>query len=200
MPAAPDLSIDALIIERRNQLQRAKLVPKELQALTASARSRTLSDRMVEVVTGTDGGQQLHNNILQSAEQEIVCLIRPPVIFSRLDLPQEEDQLIQRKAQARGVAFRSIVDRSMLDLPGMVRRLWQDIDAGEQIRMMIELPLKLIVAPLARVSPACSAPATGLSFDRRLRIQPRHRMSRSAQCYSGREPPCSPTTGSVSSS
>ena len=142
--ASPELAVEALIHRGQADLERARAVIPELRKQRSAAASD--HEQVVELLTSRDAERQNFERMHQLARNEVVSLVRPPLRVSRLDIPCEEDQHYQTLARARGVRYRSIVDRDYLALPGAFEHVRWDIRAGEEIRVFPSLPLKLVVA------------------------------------------------------
>lgn len=145
LPVSPDIALKALAMRRQDELQRVEGVIQELQEEVASQRHGE-QEQIVELITSRDAERQVLENMQRGARSEVVCLIRPPVLISRMDIPHEADQIAQREAQERGVRYRSIVDTGFLELPNAIKGMLDDIKAGEEVRVLPSLPFKLVMA------------------------------------------------------
>lgn len=146
IPSSPDIAIGALILQRQNELQRARAIVRKLQERAATARAHDERERMVELVISHEAAQQTYEQMHRTAQDEVIALVRLPLLISRVAVPAELDQHAQREAQARGVRYRGIVDSELLSLPGAVDHVWADIKAGEEARAVSHLPFKMILA------------------------------------------------------
>lgn len=146
IPASPDIAMGALILQRQSELRRARDAVRTLQERAATARARDERERMVELVTSHEAAQQTYEQLHRTAQEEVIALVRPPLLISRVEVPAELDQHAQREAQNRGVRYRGIVDAELLSLPGAVDHVWADIKAGEEARAIPQLPFKMILA------------------------------------------------------
>ncbi len=145
LPAAPDLAIERLIVQRQGGLERARSAIDELRTQMRAAQPETSPDRIVEVITGREAEQQVLEDAVRAAREEFLSLVRPPVRVSRLDIPREQDQRLQRQARDRGVHFRTVVDAGFLQVPGTADAVRADIEAREEVRVVSELPIKLVL-------------------------------------------------------
>lgn len=145
VPASPHVAIEALAVRREEELQRARLLGRELQELVSAQRGGE-QEPIVEIVTSHEAERQINEQIDRVAQHEVVSLVRLPLLISRLDQPNEQRQRTQREAQARGVRYRSIVDAEILTLPGAVKSIRSDMKAGENVRVLPELPFKMALA------------------------------------------------------
>lgn len=141
--ASPDMAMEALVLMRLEELQRARGVIRELQEHAAR---HDESEQLVELITNREAERQAFEQLQRTARHEILGLMRLPILVTRVDLPVEESQTTQRDAQARGVRFRSIVDTPFMESPGVAERILVDVQSGEDIRVVSNLPLKLVIA------------------------------------------------------
>lgn len=145
IPAAPDIALKALVHQRQESLQRAQVVVEELREQTA-VHQRGEHKQMVELITSREAERQAYEQIQLAAQDEVLGFVRPPILISRLEASDDQEQHVQRKMQAKGVCYRGIVDKDFLDLPGAVQCAFEDMKIGEEIRVVQRLPLKMILA------------------------------------------------------
>ncbi len=138
-PVSPDIAIEALIRRRREELDEVHSAVAELRRQTP--RKWGSDKQAVELINNREAERQAFEQMHLTAEQEVIVLIRPPMRISRLTAP--EDFATQRKAQARGVRYRSIIDENGLAREGVTQRMLEDIKAGEEIRSFPRLPFKM---------------------------------------------------------
>ncbi|MGH8274479.1 MAG: helix-turn-helix domain-containing protein [Gammaproteobacteria bacterium] len=142
IPVSPDIALKTLSIRHQEDLQRAEGVIRELQEQAATQRHDE-QEQMVELIASHEVQRQIFEHMHQTAQYEVATLIRLPILISRLDVPSEQGQDSQRKAQARGVHYRSVVDTDWLSSPGAVQATREDMRAGEEIRVVSHLPFKM---------------------------------------------------------
>jgi sugar-specific transcriptional regulator TrmB len=145
IPAAPDLAIERLIMQRQEELERARSVIGDLHVVGESARSGGVPDRFVEIISSREAERQVLEDSIRAARESVLSLVRLPVRVSRLDIPRNQDQRFQLQARDRGVRFRTVVDADFLELPGAADAVRADIQTGEEVRVAGELPVKLVI-------------------------------------------------------
>jgi sugar-specific transcriptional regulator TrmB/DNA-binding CsgD family transcriptional regulator len=145
IPASPDIAIQALAHQHQRAVQRAKGMIDELQLHAVAGRKETKEQQElpIELITTPDVGRLVYQQIYESAEHEILGLVRPPLLYSVLSSPP--DSSAQQAVHARGVRHRSISDAGMLSIPGFPERLRADIEAGEEARLMTSVPFKMVL-------------------------------------------------------
>ncbi len=144
VPVPPDIAVGSLIFKQQENLKRAEAAILGLQKQAATRRARE-PEQMVEVVNGEEVERHIFGQIHGTAQEEIVSLVRPPMRISKLGESAERDQHVQREAQERGVRYRTIVDSAFMSLPGAMARIRYDMEAGEKVRVVSELPVKMMV-------------------------------------------------------
>jgi len=145
IPAAPDLAIERLIMQRQEELERARSVIRDLQLVGESARNERGPDRFVEIISSREAERQVLDDSIRAARESVLSLVRLPVRVSRLDIPRHQDQRLQLLARDRGVRFRTVIDADFLELPGAADAVRADIQAGEEVRVTGVLPVKLVI-------------------------------------------------------
>jgi DNA-binding CsgD family transcriptional regulator len=154
LPASPDLAIEALVHRRQEELKRLQLVGRQLgEQYRLAMQSRTPSE-LIEVLTGKDAVLQRADQLYLGLDRELLMIDRPPYrdpagpTFDQ----REMDNL------ARGVTYRTLYHRPVLELPGYLDAILRYVGAGEQARVVTDAPFKLSVfdraAGLLPINPA----------------------------------------------
>jgi sugar-specific transcriptional regulator TrmB len=140
IPASPDIAVEALVLRRQDELRRARA---EIQRLQERAAEGAIEQRqMIELVTTSEAQQLVFEQMQQAAQHELIFLERPPILIAGPEQPNETEM----KALARGVRYRSIADHAFLALPGVIARIRTDMAAGEEVRVVSQLPFKMVMA------------------------------------------------------
>lgn len=164
----PLVALGSLVRDRQDDLNRAR---SELESLTeqyrGAAAQRTVTD-VIDVVTGADAVAQRFAQLQRTAREEVLALVRSGVAVVSAAENAEED-----RATARGVTFRVIVERAVLEQPGVFANAEGAMSRGEQIRVADRVPLRMIVADreLALI-PLASAEAEGRATVGALLVHP----------------------------
>jgi sugar-specific transcriptional regulator TrmB len=145
MPVLPEFAVEAIVSQRQAELERVRAAIPDLTKHAATARDTSDRGEMVEIVSSRDAERRIFDQAQLVARDEVVTLVRPPLRITRLDAPFEQDQYQQRKARARGVRYRSIVDADYLALPGAPARVRSESESGEEIRVFPQLPFKIAI-------------------------------------------------------
>ncbi|HJT99443.1 MAG TPA: helix-turn-helix domain-containing protein [Rhodanobacteraceae bacterium] len=145
LPVLPEFAVEAIVSQRKAELERARAAIPDLRKHAAQARGAGERGEMVEIVSSRDAERRIFEQAQHVARHEVLTLVRPPLRITRLDAPFDEDQSPQEKARARGVRYRSIVDADYLALPGAPVRVRRESESGEEIRVFPELPFKVAI-------------------------------------------------------
>jgi sugar-specific transcriptional regulator TrmB len=140
LPASPDIAIEALALRRQDELRRARGEIQRLQE--RAAQSAGERRQMIELVTTREAERHVFEQMQHAAQHELIFLERPPILIAGPEQPNETEM----KALARGVRYRSIADKAFLELPGVMTRIRQDMQAGEEVRVVSQLPFKMVMA------------------------------------------------------
>jgi predicted transcriptional regulator len=139
--APPAAALGALISERRDGLRLAEQALAALaQEHRAAAAGRAIGS-LIEVVTGVDAIRQRFLQVQQSARVQLRMFTTTPFVV----MPPGEN-VAERAAVNRGVRFRVVLERAVLEQPGCVEEAIDSLRHGLDIRMADALPMKLVIA------------------------------------------------------
>jgi predicted transcriptional regulator len=134
----PALALDVLVRQRADRLDEVRRGIADLTERFQSASRFDGSQEMVEIVHGDDAVHQRWLQLQRSAQSVIRVFDKPPYIDP--GNPAEPAMLDQ------GIAYKTVYDRTALDVPGKLPGIWEAYEAGEDCRIAANLPLKLFIA------------------------------------------------------
>ncbi|WP_437063680.1 helix-turn-helix domain-containing protein [Streptomyces sp. enrichment culture] len=139
--APPGVALGALLTRQRHELEKAELAAALLaQEYRAAAAEPAVHD-LVEVVTGAAAVAQRFLQLQLGASDEVCALVTDdPVVVPGVGDDAEE------QATGRGVRYRVVVQRAVLDQPSGVTELTAALGRDEQVRVVDRVPTKLVVA------------------------------------------------------
>jgi sugar-specific transcriptional regulator TrmB len=139
--APPGVALGALLARQRHELEKAELAAALLaQEYRAAAAEPAVHD-LVEVVTGAAAVAQRFLQLQLGASEEVCALVTDnPVAVTGMENDAEE------QATGRGVRYRVVVERSVLDQPTGITELTAALRRDEQVRVVDRVPTKLVVA------------------------------------------------------
>ncbi|MEV0806272.1 helix-turn-helix domain-containing protein [Micromonospora sp. NPDC050200] len=134
----PAAALRALLLQRQNELKLAEL---ELESLDEIYRAATLGRGVADVVDVIHGAEVVRERVGQmqlGAREEVMNFAKVPVISA--------GNLTDGAVIARGVRYRVILERAMLDEGATsFDEIVQARATGEEVRIAETLPLKLFI-------------------------------------------------------
>ena len=139
--APPGVALGALLTQHRHELEKAELTAASLvEEYRARAAEPTVHD-LVEVVTGAAAVAQRFLQLQLGATEEVQALVTGvPMAVTAAENHAEE------QAAARGVRYRVVVERAVLDGPAAIGELSAALGRDERVRVAERVPTKLVVA------------------------------------------------------
>jgi sugar-specific transcriptional regulator TrmB len=140
--APPQIALGALLARRSDELRlaQAELVGLEEAYRNASAGRRATD--VVDVVLGADAVRQRLAQLQLGARERVDSFVKPPILVMHSD----ENEPSEAQAVARGVHYRVLADRAMIDSGDLtVEAAVAAIERGEEIRIAHHVPMKLMV-------------------------------------------------------
>lgn len=138
--APPELALRSLLVRRRSELGRAENAMAELTELFRTAATGSVRD-LVEVVTGVEGVRQRFHQVQSSASSSVHAFVRAdPQVVPAAENPAEEEAL------GRGVQYSIVLERAVLEAPGALASVEESVAAGEEVRTVDRLPLRMVIA------------------------------------------------------
>ncbi|MER6333938.1 helix-turn-helix domain-containing protein [Streptomyces sp. NPDC001034] len=139
--APPAVALGALLTRQRHELEQAELAAALLAREYRAAAAEPAVHDLVEVVTGASAVAQRFLQLQLGAAEEVCALVTDnPVAVSAAENEAEE------QAAARGVQYRVVMERGVLDLPRALDGLTEALGRGERVRVVDRVPTKLVVA------------------------------------------------------
>ncbi|MFI2432886.1 helix-turn-helix domain-containing protein [Streptomyces sp. NPDC018693] len=139
--APPGVALGALLTQQRHELEQAELTAARLAEEYRAAAAEPAVHDLVEVVTGAAAVSQRFLQIQLGASDEVCALVTgTPVAVTG----GENDA--EKRATERGVRYRVVIERAVLDQPHGISELTAALARDEQVRVVDEVPTKLVVA------------------------------------------------------
>lgn len=140
LPARPDVAVDVLAARRRAQLDQAQTAARDLLSELETPQ-RYRPENLVEVIVGRRAIAARFAQLMQSTQEELLVLDRPPYASA-----YEESDGQVRGLLRDGVRVRGIYSPDSLQQPGAVDEAYSAVDAGETSRMHPDVPIKLAIS------------------------------------------------------
>jgi DNA-binding CsgD family transcriptional regulator len=136
----PDVALSATLLRRQESLDAARAMVAALSEEFRAGASRHDAHHAVEVLIGADPLRDRLRTLQDSAKQEVLWFCRAnPLAMQGSDNTEEFDAL------RRGVAYRAIYERSLLEQPGELDSVMEGISSGEEARVTPSLPVRLVI-------------------------------------------------------
>jgi DNA-binding CsgD family transcriptional regulator/predicted DNA-binding transcriptional regulator len=139
LASPPELALEPLLAQRREELARIRLYARELQGTFSQAAGGRASD-LVEVVIGRDRVMRYYLHLVQGARAGFDALTKPPYVAGD-DFTVALDA--EGAAIGRGVHARSVYESESLAGAPTLTVVDRSIALGEEARATSALPLKL---------------------------------------------------------
>ena len=135
MAAPPELAVEALIMQRRAVLDRARQAIPQLLEESAAGTASGRREQIVEIISNREVVVRMVTQLHQTVQWEVLGFQRAPMFN-----PDGHQRSIPP-----GVRMRSISDLEYLQLPGSVDSLRRVTAMGEEARVFPVLPIKLYI-------------------------------------------------------
>jgi DNA-binding CsgD family transcriptional regulator len=138
----PESAIEVLLLAREHDLKRVRALAHHLGERHRRARSGRDAAELVEVISGPDAVARAGQQLLRRARQAVRGIDAPP--YSR---PVDGAEVSSSaNILAPGVRRRFIHEHATLRQPGQVRKIERGVAEGEEVRILAEVPMKMILA------------------------------------------------------
>ena len=139
--APPELALRGLLVRRRDELGRAETALADLAAAFRSGQGEESLRTLVEVVVGSEEVRRRFTQVQYAATHRVRAFVK-----AEHTVVAAEENTAEAEAVGRGVSYEVVLERSLLERPGMLERVAATVDAGEQVRATEELPLRMLIA------------------------------------------------------
>jgi sugar-specific transcriptional regulator TrmB/DNA-binding CsgD family transcriptional regulator len=136
----PELAIEAAVAEREGRLARARTAGQLLANEYRADQPPRVSGDVVEIIEGREAIVARHQQLQRQAQAEIITFESPPYLSDVTQLNHAELSRLDR-----GISVRGVYASASLTYPGRVESLRHEVAAGEEARVLPEVPLKMSV-------------------------------------------------------
>jgi hypothetical protein len=137
----PDVALGEILLRRQQELQVARQVMAALSEDYRTNTRRHSAEHLVEIVVGARPLRQRLKEMQEQAEEEILWFCRANPIA--MEGPANNEEM---PALKRGVKYRAIYERELVENPGELNGIIEAIGFGEEARVMPSLPVRLAIA------------------------------------------------------
>jgi DNA-binding NarL/FixJ family response regulator len=141
-PAPPAMGLGALLLDRQHALRAAQIEVGVLaETYRESPAGRRRHTEVVDLLETAEEIRQRFDQLQRAARHEVLAMVTAPAL-----LVTAKENTAEGQALARGVRYRVLCERAMLEQPGGEEDLRDGLDSGEDVRFADTLPIKLLVA------------------------------------------------------
>lgn len=137
----PSLALRPMLLDRERRLTQAHEALVELSEIYRNGAAQRTAPDVVDVVLGADAVRQRFAQLQASATQQVRVLMLSDVAFLDATENSAEDDALRR-----GVRYRVIVEKAVLEWPGFIDSARESAPFGEEVRVLPTLPTRLIIA------------------------------------------------------
>ncbi|MET3426862.1 putative ArsR family transcriptional regulator [Actinoplanes tereljensis] len=137
----PDVALGEVLLREQEHLQSARQMVAALSEDYRSNNRWRSTEHLMEIVIGAPALRERLREMQDSAKEEIRWFCRANPIAM-----QGPDNTEETPALTRGVRYRAIYERALLDKPGELTSILEAVGMGEQARTLPILPVRLAIA------------------------------------------------------
>jgi DNA-binding CsgD family transcriptional regulator/DNA-binding MarR family transcriptional regulator len=139
-PLPPDVALGTTLLRRQESLETARKTVAALSEEFRASASRRDAHHLVEVIVGADALRERLRDLQESAREEILWFCRAnPLAMQGAENTEEYGAL------SRGVRYRAIYERALLETPGELDTIAEGVSWGEEARALPTLPVRLAI-------------------------------------------------------
>ncbi|NUR96393.1 MAG: TrmB family transcriptional regulator [Kribbellaceae bacterium] len=139
-PLPPDVAFGTALLRRQESLEAARKTVASLSEEFRASASRRDAHHLVEVIIGATALRERLRDLQNSAREEILWFCRAnPLAMQGADNTEEYGAL------SRGVRYRAIYERALIETPGELDSIAEGVSWGEEARVVPTLPVRLAI-------------------------------------------------------
>jgi len=142
--APPTVAIGALVNQQRDDLRRAEQSLAELAEVYRVAAGAQEAKDLIEVVSGVEAIRHRFDQVQRGARREVLAFVTADTLAV-----SREENVVEPEAVARGVTYRVVLERVILEQSGALDVVVGALGEGEDIRVSASLPMKFVIADRA---------------------------------------------------
>jgi DNA-binding CsgD family transcriptional regulator len=136
----PDVAFGTTLLRRQESLEAARKTVAALSEEFRANASRRDAHHLVEVIIGATTLRERLRDLQNAAREEILWFCRAnPLAMQGADNTEEYGAL------SRGVRYRAIYERALIETPGELDSIAEGVSWGEEARVLPTLPVRLAI-------------------------------------------------------
>jgi DNA-binding CsgD family transcriptional regulator len=139
-PLPPDVAFGTTLLRRQESLEAARKTVSALSEEFRASVSRRDAHHLVEVIVGAATLRERLRDLQNAAREEILWFCRAnPLAMQGADNTEEYGAL------SRGVRYRAIYERALIETPGELDSIAEGVSWGEEARVVPTLPVRIAI-------------------------------------------------------
>ncbi|HEY3556372.1 MAG TPA: helix-turn-helix domain-containing protein [Kribbella sp.] len=163
-PLPPDVAFGTTLLRRQESLEAARQTVASLSEEFRASASRRDAHHLVEVIVGATTLRERLRDLQNSAREEILWFCRAnPLAMQGAENTEEYGAL------SRGVRYRAIYERALIETPGELDSIAEGVSWGEEARVVPTLPVRIAIVdrqtaicPLVRDDESIGEPSAAI--------------------------------------
>jgi DNA-binding CsgD family transcriptional regulator len=163
-PLPPDVAFGTTLLRRQESLEAARKTVAALSEEFRASASRRDAHHLVEVIIGASTLRERLRDLQNAAREEILWFCRAnPLAMQGAENTEEYGAL------SRGVRYRAIYERALIETPGELDSIAEGVSWGEEARVLPTLPVRLAIVdrstaicPLVRDDESIGEPSAAI--------------------------------------
>ncbi|TDW71294.1 helix-turn-helix domain-containing protein [Kribbella pratensis] len=163
-PLPPDVAFGTTLLRRQESLEAARKTVAALSEEFRASASRRDAHHLVEVIVGATTLRERLRDLQNAAREEILWFCRAnPLAMQGADNTEEYGAL------SRGVRYRAIYERALIETPGELDSIAEGVSWGEEARVLPTLPVRIAIVdrstaicPLVRDDESIGEPSAAI--------------------------------------
>ncbi|MFE6965535.1 transcriptional regulator TrmB [Agromyces sp. NPDC057679] len=137
----PSIALRPMLLERERGLAQAHETLLQLSEIYREGAAQRVAPDVVDVIVGADAVRQRFAQLQASATEQVSVFMLSEIAFLGAEENEEEDRALNR-----GVRYRVIVEKGVLERPGFIESAREAAPYGEEVRVLPTLPTRLAIA------------------------------------------------------
>jgi DNA-binding CsgD family transcriptional regulator len=139
-PLPPDVAFGTTLLRRQESLETARKTVAALSEEFRASASRRDAHHLVEVIVGATTLRERLRDLQNAARAEILWFCRAnPLAMQGAENTEEYGAL------SRGVRYRAIYERALIETPGELDSIAEGVSWGEEARVLPTLPVRIAI-------------------------------------------------------
>jgi DNA-binding CsgD family transcriptional regulator len=163
-PLPPDVAFGTTLLRRQESLEAARKTVAALSEEFRASASRRDAHHLVEVIVGATTLRERLRDLQNAAREEILWFCRAnPLAMQGAENTEEYGAL------SRGVRYRAIYERALIETPGELDSIAEGVSWGEEARVLPTLPVRIAIVdrstaicPLVRDDESIGEPSAAI--------------------------------------